>query len=138
MLAIQNANHRIILFDGICIMCIGVIQTIIKRDIKGKFRFTPLQSEMGLQLMKQSGYPPEGRNESIVYFREGKCLIKSAAMIMIWNDLGGIGKLFYAFLIIPAFIRDLLYNFVSKRRYKLFGRMDSCMVPSPAIRERFL
>jgi predicted DCC family thiol-disulfide oxidoreductase YuxK len=138
MLSIQNTNHRIILFDGVCIMCIGVIQTIIKRDIRGKFRFTPLQSEMGLQLMKQSGYPPEDQDESIVYFREGKCLIKSAAMIMIWNDLGGIGKLFTVFLIIPAFIRDLLYNFVSKRRYKLFGRMDSCMVPSPSIRERFL
>jgi predicted DCC family thiol-disulfide oxidoreductase YuxK len=88
MLTIRNTHHHIILFDGICNLCSGIIRFIIKRDTEGKFRVVPFQSEMGIQLMKQYGFT-EDRSEFIVYLKEGKRLIRSTAVLTILNDLGG-------------------------------------------------
>jgi predicted DCC family thiol-disulfide oxidoreductase YuxK len=132
-----NDSRRIILFDGVCNLCNGVVQFIIRRDPYARFKFVALQSERGLQLLKQFGFP-EDKFNFIVYIREGKSIIKSTAILHILRDLGGVWRIFYAFVIIPKFIRDFIYNFFAKRRYKLFGRMDSCMVPTPTIRNRFL
>jgi predicted DCC family thiol-disulfide oxidoreductase YuxK len=129
--------YRIILFDGVCNLCNDLVQFIIKRDLYTRFRFTPLQSESGLQLLKQYGYK-EDKFEFIVYIRGGKTFCKSTAVLEILNDLGGIWRFTYALIIIPKFIRDFIYNIVSKKRYQLFGRSDSCMIPTPGIKERFL
>jgi predicted DCC family thiol-disulfide oxidoreductase YuxK len=128
---------RILLFDGVCNLCNGLVQFIIRRDDKAKFKFAPFQSDKGLQLLNHYGFPQD-QFDFILYIREGKCYIKSTAILKILRDLGGIWKFYYSLIIIPKFIRDLFYNIIAKNRYRLFGKLDHCIIPSPDIRQRFL
>jgi predicted DCC family thiol-disulfide oxidoreductase YuxK len=128
---------RIILFDGYCNLCSGIVQFIIRRDKFQKFGYSPLQTEFGIQLLKQFGYR-DSQLDFVIYLREGKCFTRSSAILMILKDLGGWWRLYYGFIIIPKSIRDFFYNTIAKRRYRLFGRTDHCIVPSPEIRQQFL
>ena len=101
------------------------------------FQFASLQSEKARELLNQYDLP-ENQINFIVYIRGGKYYSKSTAVLLILRDIGGVWKLLYSLIIIPRFIRDFLYSYIAKRRYHLFGKMDSCMVPSPEIKERFL
>ena len=132
-----SETNKIVLFDGICNLCNRTVEFIIRNDPDASFKFAPLQSEKGRDLLKQCGCP-QNQIDFIVYIREGKCYNKSTAALLIFKDLGGVWKFFYPLIIIPPFIRDFLYSCIAKRRYQIFGKMESCMVPSPAIRERFL
>ncbi len=129
--------RRIILFDGVCILCQRFVDFIIKHDPSAKIKFSAIQSERGIKLLKQAGFL-HGQTEFIVYLREGECFSKSLAILELMSDLGGIWKLFYGFIILPKFLRDFFYDFLAKRRYWFFGRMDSCMIPSTENRIRFL
>jgi predicted DCC family thiol-disulfide oxidoreductase YuxK len=133
---VNNSTH-ILLFDGVCNLCNRTVRYIINRDTKAIFKFADLQSEQGVQLLKQFCLPTNQFN-FIIYIRQGKCYTKSTAILLVLNDLGGFWKLYYSFIIIPKFIRDFFYNIVAKRRYKLFGRQEICMVPTPDIQQRFL
>lgn len=128
---------NIILFDGICNLCNGVVLFIIRRDKKALFRFAPMQSLVGKSLMKQYGIRDES-NSTLYYIREDKYFRKSAAMIYILRDLGGIWRYFYPLIFIPPCIRDLIYLFISRNRYRLFGKRQTCMIPTEDIKERFL
>lgn len=133
----KNNETNIILFDGICNLCNKTVQFIIRRDPKSKFRFASLQSEVGQSLMRQIGLPAENHN-SLVYIRDNRFYIKSTAVLRILRGIGGGWLLLFGLIIIPRFLRDLGYDFIAKRRYRYFGKRESCMIPSRKYRGRFL
>ena len=132
----DNNITNIVLFDGICNLCNKTVQFIIHRDQKSKFRFASLQGEAGQLLMKQIGVPAE--SQTIVYISDNRFYIKSTAVLRILRGLGGGWLLLFSLIIIPRFLRDLVYDIIAKRRYRYFGKRESCMIPSLEYRERFL
>ncbi|MFZ1688477.1 MAG: thiol-disulfide oxidoreductase DCC family protein [Flavobacteriales bacterium] len=130
-------EQRLLLFDGVCNLCTGVVQFIIKRDKSARFRFASLQSTVGEAFLKANSIPTD-TYASFVYVRKGTVHMRSGAALNIALDLGGLWSLAYAFIIVPAFIRDAVYDFVARNRYKWFGKADVCMLPTPELRARFL
>ena len=128
---------RIILFDGDCNFCDTSVQFIIKRDPAAHFNFTSLQSEVGQELVKQHTIPSDV--DSLVLIENGKAFTKSSAALHIAKKLDGLWHLFFLFILVPRPIRDSVYDFVARNRYKWFGKKeDACALPSPEIRKRFL
>lgn len=127
----------IILFDGVCNFCNGSVNFIIERDRKGYFKFTPLQSETGGKLLAEHGID-KAKTDSVILIEDGKTFMYSTAALKIARNLGGAWSWFYGFIIVPRFLRDFFYKFFAKYRYKLFGKQDACLLPTPEIRERFL
>lgn len=128
--------NKIILFDGECNFCDHSVQFIIKRDPTGYYKFTSLQSELGQNLLKQFNVPED--IDSFILIDNNKFYEKSSAALRVCKHLNGIWKFGYLFLIVPRPIRNYFYEIVAKNRYKWFGKKDSCMLPSPEIRSRFL
>ena len=133
----MNNNEQVLLFDGICNLCNGLVIFIIKRDSKSKFKFAALQSPAGQLLLKKYGLSTENIN-TLVYVKGDKIFLKSSAVLHILKDLGGLWKLFFVFIFLPKFIRDFFYNLIAKWRYKILGKRETCMVPNPEILYRFL
>lgn len=129
-------QYPIVLFDGICNFCNSWINFIIRHDKKKKFRFAALQSEAGKKLLKQHGISE--KQESVVLMYNGKAYVRSTACFHICYHLGGVYALMFAFVIIPAYISDFYYDIIARNRYKWWGKMDSCMIPTAEVRERFL
>jgi predicted DCC family thiol-disulfide oxidoreductase YuxK len=128
--------RRIILFDGVCNFCDSSVQFIIKRDPKGYYKFAPLQGETGRMLLME--FDLTENLESIVYIEDHQFYKKSNAAINICKNLKGAWRLFVLLRILPTPIRDYFYDIIAKNRYKWFGKKDSCIIPSPEIRSRFL
>lgn len=126
-----------ILFDGVCNFCNGSVNFIIERDPPGYFKFAPLQSERGEKLLAEYGID-KTQTDSVILIEDGKAYMRTTAALRIARKLTGGWSLFYAFIIVPAFIRDIFYDLFAKYRYKLFGKQDACMMPTPEIRARFL
>jgi predicted DCC family thiol-disulfide oxidoreductase YuxK len=133
---LKNASN-LILFDGVCNLCNRFVQFIIKRDSKGVFKFSALQSPASKALLSKAGKSTE-QYVSVVYIKGGELLEKSTAVLYIAKDLGGFWSLFYVFLVIPRPIRDWVYNRVARSRYSLFGKRQECMIPTPELESRFL
>ena len=129
--------HQIILFDGVCNLCNGFVQFILKRDAKDVFRFGSLQSEKAQNLLKHKA--PKALDLSTVVLIDGdKVATESDAVLLIAKKLGGVWSLCYVFIILPKFLRDAVYRFVAKHRYHIFGQRDSCMIPTPEIQKKFI
>lgn len=133
---LKNASN-LILFDGVCNLCNGFVQFIIKRDSKGVFKFSALQSTASKALLSKAGKSTE-EFDSVVYIKGGELLEKSTAALYIAKDLGGFWSLFYIFVFIPRPIRDWVYNGVARSRYSVFGKRQECMIPTPDLESRFL
>ncbi|MGA2298102.1 MAG: thiol-disulfide oxidoreductase DCC family protein [FCB group bacterium] len=133
----MERKYNIVLFDGFCNLCNGFVQFIIKRDREKKFIFASIQSTKGQSLLKQYCLQTDYL-DTIVYIKGHTFTIKSSAVLNVLKNLDGVWKLFFVLIIIPKFFRDFVYKIISKKRYKLFGRSDNCMVPSPDIKNRFL
>ena len=127
----------IILFDGICNLCNGAVQFIIKHDPEKKFLFTSLQSDAGQQLLKEYKLPSENFN-SFLLLQDDTILSKSTAALKVASQLKSAWKLLYIFIIVPKFIRDAVYSYIATNRYKWFGKKDGCMIPTPELQARFL
>lgn len=131
-------NKKIILYDGICNLCDSAVQFIIKRDKKDVFRFVALQSKLGVSICKSIGIS-FSKMDSIILYEPGIAYYyKSSAVIAIANELGGFWKLFSVLRVIPIFISDAVYDYVAKNRYKLYGKKDACMIPTPELKAKFL
>jgi predicted DCC family thiol-disulfide oxidoreductase YuxK len=130
-------DHPIVLFDGVCNLCNKSVQFIIKHDKKKEFRFGSLQGKEGQKLLALYNLPADELN-TLVLIENNKIYTRSTATLRIAKRLGGIWKLFYAYIIIPRFIRDGVYRIISRNRYKWFGKKDACMIPSKDLKERFL
>lgn len=128
--------ESIVLFDGECNFCDNSVQFIIKRDPKGHFKFASIQSDIGINILKQFNVPED--INSFILVENNKCYFKSTAALKICRNLKGLWKLPYLLLIVPRGIRDFFYGIIANNRYKWFGKKDSCMIPSPEIRKRFL
>ena len=126
-----------ILFDGICNLCNNSVQFVIKHDKTSKFNFAALQSVAGQALLQKYNLPQQGF-DSFVLVQNEKIFLKSTAALTVAKQLNGPVKLLYGFIIVPAFIRNTVYNFIAKNRYKWFGKKESCMIPTPALKARFL
>lgn len=135
MRELKTVMH-VILFDGECNFCDAIVQFMIKRDKKALYRFASIQSDVGQQIIKQCNAPTN--IDSFMLIEGHNCFYKSTAALRVCKNLNGLWKLFYCLLIIPKRARDYLYHIVAKNRYKWFGKKDSCMLPSPEIKKRFL
>jgi predicted DCC family thiol-disulfide oxidoreductase YuxK len=113
------------------------VQFIIKKDKKEQFRFAPLQSDAGARLLRQYGLSTTDL-DSFVLIHQGHAYKRSSGALRVAKLLGGGWRLLYGLIVIPKFIRDAVYKFVAKNRYKWYGKKDSCMVPTPALKARFL
>ncbi|MCW3073056.1 MAG: thiol-disulfide oxidoreductase family protein [Flaviaesturariibacter sp.] len=130
-------EHPVILFDGVCQFCNGMINFVIKQDKKGHFRFATLQSEAGQRLLQEYGLDQVGFN-SFVLIQNGKAYQRSTASLKVMNGLPWYWKEVQVLRIVPAFLRDQIYDWVARNRYKWFGKKEVCMVPTPDLRSRFL
>jgi len=126
----------IVLFDGVCNFCNGAVNFIIRHDQDGKFKFAPLQSQVGEEIKAKFGIGDD--IDSIVIIEDDQAFIRSDAALRIARGLGGIWSIGYAFIIVPRVIRDWFYKLFARYRYSLFGKKEVCMVPTPELRERFL
>lgn len=130
-------KEKIILFDGVCNLCSSVVQFVIKRDKKDQFKFASLQGDAGQQILKKFNLPNNTFNSFILL--EGEILsTRSAAALRVAKYLGSGWSLLYGLMIIPRFLRDGVYNWIAKNRYKWFGKKEECWVPTPALRKKFL
>ena len=130
-------NTPVILFDGICNLCCGWVQFLIRHDRQMKFRFASFQSETGEKIIKTLG-SCNGNMETIIYLKENHVLRYSTAVLEILKDMGGIWKILMVFKFIPTKIRDRIYQFIAGKRYTFFGKRSSCLLPTPEIKKRFL
>ena len=128
--------EHLLLFDGVCNLCNGLVQFVIRHDKNKRFRFAPMQSASGKRILAQIG-ETEPDNTS-VYVRKNRILTRSSAALYIARDLGGPWALAYPFILVPGFIRNAVYDFVARNRFKWFGRREQCMVPSQEVDDRFL
>ena len=133
----NSINKPVILFDGICIFCNFWVNFAIKHDPKKKLKFAPFQSNAGQLLLSQHNIAIESIN-AVILIENGKVFTQSSAAFRVCKYLSGIWKIFYGLLIIPKFLRDFFYNIIARNRYRWFGKKETCMVPTPELKERFL
>lgn len=132
-------GKKIILFDGVCNLCNSSVQFVIKRDKRDIFRFAPLQSDIGKKMIDERGIDTSTVDSIILIEPKIAYYTKSSAAIEIANDLGGIWKLFNVFTyILPVSMRDWVYDFIARNRYKWFGKKESCMIPTPEMTAKFI
>lgn len=132
----MNGNPTI-LFDGVCNLCNGSVNFVNKRDKKSRIKFAALQSETGQHLLQQYNLPFDVFN-SFIFIEDGVAYTKSTAALRVSKYLNAFWPLIYGFIIVPKFIRDGIYKWIAKNRYKWFGKQGQCMVPTSEISDRFL
>ena len=132
-----TSEKKVILFDGVCNLCNSTVQRIIKNDKKDIFRFTPLQSAVGMVMVTELGIDT-AKTDSIILVEDESYFVKSTAALKIARGLSGTYPLLYGFMIVPSIIRDWVYDYIAKNRYKWFGKQNSCMLPTPELKKKFL
>ena len=131
-------NKKIILFDGVCNLCNSSVQFVIEHDEKDIFRFVALQSDLGKEIIKHIGIDAT-KIDSIILYEPGIAYYyKSNATIKIAETLGEFLSMIWIFKILPLSIRDLVYDYIAKNRYKWYGKKENCMIPTPEIQSKFL
>ena len=135
--ATKTPQNGVILFDGVCNFCNSSINFVMDRDPSGFFKFGALQSEEGIALLKKAGYQSEYL-DSVLLLQDGHVYRDSEAALRITRKMTGLWPLMFGFIIVPRVIRDAVYNWIARNRYRWFGKMDSCRMPTPEIRSRFI
>lgn len=130
-------EEAIVLIDGVCHLCQGLVRFIIPRDPRANFKFASLQSDAGQQLLRAGGLP-EHQLDTVVLVEDGKYYTESAAALRIALRLRFPWPAFYVFILIPRPLRNAVYRVVARNRYRWFGKDDQCMVPTPELKRRFL
>lgn len=131
------ADFSIILFDGVCNLCNSSVNFIIDHDKKNVFRFASLQSDAGQTLLKKFNLNVKDFN-SIILVENDKFYERSSAVMKIVRKFPGLWKFLYLFIIIPPPVRNFVYDIIADNRYKWFGKKESCRVPTPELKEKFL
>ena len=127
----------VVLFDGVCNLCNGSVRFVIERDPHKHFQFAPLQSETAARLIAASA-GPRAMPDSILLVDDGRLYVRSTAALRIARQLRFPWPLLWLFIVVPRPIRDRVYDLIARHRYRWFGKMDTCMVPTKEIRDRFL
>jgi predicted DCC family thiol-disulfide oxidoreductase YuxK len=131
-------NKKVILFDGVCNLCNNAVTIVIKYDRKNTFLFAAIQSESGKKILDYLDIDTLKTDSIILYEPEVSYEIKSTAALSIINDFGGIWKITKIAFLLPEAFRDIIYDFIAKNRYKWFGKKDNCMLPTGALKVKFL
>jgi len=132
-----EVQNPVILFDGVCNLCNGSVLFILNRDPSGIFKFAPLQSETGKNLLSKFDLPNDKLN-SIILVENNEYYLRSTAALKILQRLGALWKIVYVFMLVPRPVRDYIYDIVARNRYKWYGKRAECMIPSSDIESRFL
>ena len=132
----QSAS-LLVLFDGVCNLCNSSVQFILKRDKTGRFFFASLQSPAGQAYLQKFGLPASEFN-SFILVEKDKAYTRSTAALRVLKQLGGGWKIFYALRVLPIGLRDGVYNWIARHRYQWFGKRESCWLPTPELKKRFL
>lgn len=130
-------EHAVVLFDGVCNLCNDSVNFVIDHDPAAYFKFASLQSDEAGALLAQYGLEA-GYLESIVLVEAGRVYRNSSAALRIARKLSWAWPLLYAFVVVPRPVRDWVYDWVARNRYKWFGKRDQCRLPTPELRSRFL
>lgn len=131
----MEKTSKIVFFDGVCGLCNSFVDFLIKRNKRGQLKFSPLQGSAAQQLLKEEYTQKLG---TIVYYRNGEILTKSTAALRVYADLGGLRSIVFILFIFPRFIRNTVYDYIARNRYKWFGKKESCRIPSPEERQYFI
>ena len=137
MVDLTTIPHPIIFFDGICNLCTGTVQFVIKHDPEHHFRFASLQSEAGQQLLKEYNLSTTEFG-SFILWENGKVYTRSSAALRVTKKLNGLWPALFSFMIVPPFIRNAVYDFVAGNRYKWFGKKEACWIPTPELQKLFI
>lgn len=129
-------GEAVVLFDGYCNLCNGAVRFLIKRDTAGKFVYSALSWPYGEKL--KAAFPELREVDSIVLYDGNRAHVKSTAALKIAGMMPGLWPAMKVFLLLPAFIRDAAYDLIARNRYSLFGKKETCMMPTPEIKARFL
>ncbi len=127
----------VIIFDGVCHLCNASVDFVMKRDQKRMFRYTANQMEAGRKILRDNGIDPD-QIETVYLYENGKLYDKSSAALRIARKLGFPYNLAFGFIIVPAFIRNVVYDLIAKNRYTWFGKKESCRLPTAEERALFL
>ncbi len=132
-------NEHVLLYDGVCNMCDSTVQFVLNRDKNKKIYYAGLQSSVAQKLLKEHGVQinPEELS-TIFYISKGKLFTKSTAILKVCRELKGLWPVMTTFLIVPKFIRDGVYSFIAKNRYKWFGKKEYCVLPTIDEKKLFL
>lgn len=131
------SHHPLMLFDGVCHLCAGSVQFVLRRDPAALFRFATLQSDFGQTELQRFGLPAQSL-ASVLLIEDGQLYQKSTAALRIARKLSAGWPLLYGFIIVPRPLRDWVYDFIGNRRYRWFGKMNACWLPDEDVRDRFL
>ncbi len=136
----SNHPHKdkpILFFDGVCNLCEGFVQWVIKRDPNGTIYYASLQSDFAKAFTASTDLKVEDVS-SVILYHQGRFYTESDAPLQLAALLGFPWKLVYPFVIIPRIIRDNIYRWIASNRYRWYGKKEQCMIPTPALQRRFL
>ncbi len=134
----KGRDEKIVLYDGVCNLCDAAVRFILHRDKRGKFRFASLQGDFAKKILTQYGIPEGQALESIILIEDGVPYLHSTGALRIARELAFPWNLSAVFLIVPRPIRDAVYRWVARNRYRWFGRQETCLLPRPEWKARFL
>ncbi len=130
----EHTDASLILFDGLCHLCNNSVIFIIERDPDKQFKFVSLQSTAGQRLLERYGLPLD-KLDTFFLIEAGKIYNRSTAALKVIKRLNGLWPILYAFIIVPRPVRDFVYNFIASNRYKVFGKRETCMVPTSDMKD---
>lgn len=133
----NDSSTSIIVFDGVCHLCNGWVHFLLRVDRCGLYRFASMQSETGRTLLRDHGLNPDDPS-SFLLLREGQARTDSDAILDVLTGLGGAWRMFGVLRVVPRVLRDPVYRFIARHRYRLFGKRDVCMMPTPESAARFI
>lgn len=133
----MTERPALVIFDGVCNFCVGSVNFVLRHEAGDRLQFTPLQSGTGSRMVRDLGFDPADA-KTFVLVDDGRAYVRSAAAIRVARYLRWPWRALAAIWIVPRPVRDWAYNVVASNRYRWFGRMDACMVPTPEIRRRFV
>jgi len=133
----RSGGHPVIVFDGVCVLCSAHAQFVVRHDRAGYFRMASMQSEAGAALLKRFGLDPTDP-ATLILVDGDRVRTDSDAILAIWEGFGGLWRFAKVLRVVPSALRDLIYRWVARHRYRIFGKRETCWVPAPADRWRFL
>jgi len=135
--SLDLAAHPVLLFDGVCNLCHGAVRFVLDRDRAARFRFAPLQSDVGRALLGRHGLDPDALDTMVLVDAAG-AHVRSTGMLRVARALGAPWSWLYPLVALPRRLRDAVYDWIARNRYRWFGKKDACPLPDPAWRDRFL
>jgi predicted DCC family thiol-disulfide oxidoreductase YuxK len=133
----QYKNHNIVFFDGVCNFCNSTVDWVYRNNKKKDIYYSSLQSEFAAKFLGQNGINTTDL-DTIIFYEAGKFYFRSTAILRICKHLRGGYRFLIAFFLIPSFVRDGVYKWIAKNRYKFFGKKETCRIPSPEEKQYFL